>query len=71
MTTFRTASPPSPPDDWLDRLRDYGQVKNLLNGDTLVGVGIETPVAARLAEFLNDPEVRALWDEFNGERPGL
>lgn len=70
VATMRTASPPAPPADWLERLRDLVMVKNLLNGDS-VAEGPDTPVAHRLREFLDDPVVSEAWQKFNQGRPRL
>lgn len=72
MAHLRTASPPSPPEDWLERLRDYAQVRNLLNGDTVLLVNDPTlPVAERLYAFFSDPFVSEAWEKFNQGRPRL
>jgi hypothetical protein len=65
----RTASPPEPPADWLVRLQDYAQVRNLLAGDTVL-VTDEMPAASILLEFLADPSVVETWERFRRERQG-
>ena len=69
MTTFRIATPPAPPADWAERLMEYQQVKNLINGDTVI-VGGDTPTS-RLMEFMSDPAIRLAWYTFNSGRPRL
>lgn len=62
---------PSPPADWLESLRDLAQVKNYLNGDSVVS-GSDTPVCTRLHEFfLAEPGVSEAWERFNRGRPRL
>jgi hypothetical protein len=51
-----------------DALRDYQQVKHLLNGDTFQLGGEDTPVTSRLLEFLQQRQVLA---DFNQGRPRL
>lgn len=71
MTTFRTASPPEPPADWLERLQDYAQVRSLINGDS-VCIGEGDSAAHRILEFIgHDPVVAEAWSTFNAGRPKL
>lgn len=69
MPFTRTASPPEPPPDWLQRLQEYAQVKNVLNGDTCVLT--DGSPATRLVEFFADPAVSEAWQKFNTGRPRL
>lgn len=66
----RTASPPAPPADWLERLQDHAQVKSLLNGDSMFTTD-DTPVAIRLSTFFLDPVVAERWAAFNAGKPRL
>ena len=58
------------PREVVTSLRDYEQVKNLLNGDTC-NFGDSAPVATRLFEFLHEQGVAAAWDRFNRDREKL
>ena len=69
MSFMRTASPPEPPADWLERLQDLAQVKNVLNGDTCILT--DRSPASRLVEFFSDPTVSEAWQKFNEGRPRL
>ena len=69
MPFIRTASPPAPPPDWLERLQELVCVRNLLNGDTTVLM--EGSIASRLAGFLADPSVSEAWQKYNAGRPRL
>lgn len=53
----------SVPREIQEALRDHQQVKNLLNGDGC-RIGEDTPVAMRLLEFLEAPDVRVAWQRF-------
>ena len=59
-----------PPPDWSERLRDYEQVRNLLNGATNVLRHDEMPVASWLFRwFDSDPVASERWRWFiGGER---
>ena len=63
-------APFTPPSDWPSRIRDLAQVKNVLNGDTVVG-SPEMPTAARLLDFFRQPGVLEAWLRFNDGRPRL
>jgi hypothetical protein len=60
----------SPPPDWMNRLRDYEQVKNLVNGDSC-HINNDTPVAKLLHQFLLDPHVAVLWNKLSRSRHRL
>lgn len=53
-----------------ESLRDYQQVKNVLNEDTC-RIGENTPVANVLLEFLREPKVAQAWSEFRHKVPRL
>lgn len=53
-----------------ESLRDYQQVKNVLNEDTC-RIGENTPVANALLEFLREPQVAKAWSEFRHKVPRL
>jgi len=60
----------TPPPDWARRLRDYEQIRSLLNGDTNVLRHDEMPVASCLFRWFDlDPVASERWRWFiGGER---
>lgn len=68
MTTFRTGSPPQPPEDWLAQSFELQQIRSLLEGKAIC-VDEGTPLTRKLYNFFMDPEVARLWHEQDQESP--